>query len=100
MTEIYASVNGTHYKIEAKNHADTSRVCTSVSTLMCTLEAAIRNNDDAVCVYSCLGPGYAKVEFVSVGPLSEEDVTMAMIGFLNLENSFPDEIRVEQNIFE
>lgn len=99
MTKITATVNGKHYKIEARNHADTSDVCAAVSTIMCTLDGAIRNNSDAVCVYSCLESGYAKVEYIADGPLAEEDAAMALIGLMQIREAFPEQIKIEQNIF-
>ena len=99
MTNITIKQNGKHVVVKADNHADRSDICTSVSTLLCTLDGAIRNNEDAVCWYSDLKPGRSRIEFLAAGELAMEDLRMAVIGFLQLQESFPDSVKVDQNIF-
>lgn len=99
MTKITAKQNGKHIVVKANEHADRSDICTAISTLFCTLDGAIRNNEDAVCWYSDLQPGHSRVEFLATGELAMEDLRMAVIGFLQLQESFPDSVSVDQNIF-
>lgn len=99
MTKITIRKNGNHCVAVAENHADRSDICTAISTLFCTLDGAIRNNRDAICWYSDLKQGHARIEFLSSGDLAMEDLRMAAIGFLQMQETFPDSVSVDQNIF-
>ena len=99
MTNITVKQTGKHCIATADNHADTTEQCTAISTIFCVLDGAIKNNEDAVCWYSDLRPGHYRVEFLAAGELALEDLRMATIGFLQMQESFPDSVKVEQNIF-
>lgn len=99
MTEIQATVNNNHYRLQVSNHADDSRVCAAVSALVQTLEGALINHDSAVCHYSKLEPGDASIEFIAQDEYPAEDMRCILIGLMQLQKTYPDKIVLIQNIF-
>ena len=100
MTEITATVNNRHYRLEVNNHADSHDACLAVSTLVFTLEEMAFNNDSAYCHYSTLEPGYALIEYIAGDELAEEDFIVILAGLMSVQRTYPDQITIEQNIFE
>jgi len=99
MTEIQATVNNRHYRLQVSNHAESSQVCTAVSTLVQTLEGSLCNHDSAVCHYSILQPGNAVIEFLAEDEYPAEDFRCVLIGLMQLQKTYPEEIVLIQNFF-
>ena len=100
MTEITATVNNKHYRLEVNNHADSKEACHYVSALVYTLEGACFNNEKAFCHYSRLEPGYALIEYIAGDELAEEDFIVVLTGLMQAQKTFPEQIKINQNIFE
>ena len=100
MTEVKATVNGRHYRIEAHGHAGSSTVCNAVSALLYALEGALVNHDSAVCHFSRLQPGDAEIECIAQDDLPAEDFRCILIGLMQIELAHPDEIKINQNLFQ
>ena len=100
MTEIKATKNGKHYRLEANYHADNSITCAAISALICTLAGAAELNEEAKCVYKKLDYGHAIVQYIATGETAEEDMRIILLGLMQMEAKYPEAIKVEQNIFE
>jgi len=98
MTQVKVNISSNHITFSFLNHADSSRVCTAISTLACTLANAVEHNPEAVCVYQKMEPGYTKIEYIAQGDSAAEDARVILIGLLALEADYPEDVRVEQNI--
>ena len=99
MTDITIDKLGRSYIIEAKYHAETSKVCAAVSALLCTLDCALRNNKHAKLTASMRGYGYYTIACERNGKTAREDWNVITMGLLQIEQAHPDEIKVTQNIF-
>jgi len=99
MTEVIASKEKNHYKIQAKNHAGSSEVCNGISAILYALEGALFNNDYVCEHISTLTPGNAEIAAVCLDSTAAEDFRMALIGIMQIQKAHPGEVGVSQNIF-
>ena len=98
MTEVYANKEKNEYSIRVDNHAKTKEVCSAVSAILYALEGALFNNDYALNHVSTLEPGHAEISAVCYDHTAAEDFRMAIIGLLQIQIAFPDEVVITQNI--
>ena len=98
MTEILAHADNDHYSITASNHAGSHDACVMVSAIMYALAGAIKTNPQVDVLGVQLHDGYAKIEYLSKHRTGEEDFRMAVVGLMQVELAYPDDIIVHQNI--
>lgn len=99
MTKIKATVKDDHFHFSFIDHAGDSRVCTAISTLICTLSGALLNDPEAVRVDKQIGYGDTTISWIAKGERAREDAYFTLIGLLQLEAEYPESVKVEQNIF-
>lgn len=98
MTEIFAHAENNHYSITASNHAGSHDACVMVSAIMYALAGATKTNPKVLALSTHLRDGYAEINYHSKDPTGEEDFRMAVVGLMQVELAYPDDIIVHQNI--
>ena len=99
MTDIEVKVTRNHYLVKADGHADRNDVCTAVSVLTQMLAGCLMNHDEVKVKTFDIEDGHVELEWTSPGWKVLEDVKAMTIGLMQVDQSFPDTIRVRQNIF-
>lgn len=99
MTEIVATRNHNHYRIEVDGHADCHDACVMVSVLIQTLLVAILNNPDVDVSYYTRENGHAVIEFLTDSITGEEDMRCILCGLEQVQHDHPEGVNIAQNIF-
>ena len=99
-----ATVSGNHrnhYRLEVNNHASSTEICAAVSALVYALAGAVINNDEVITHYETLEPGHAVVDYgvnAGHGTRADEDMRCVLIGLMQVQKAYPDEIVIVENI--
>ena len=95
MTSITLSQDDRRFSIKANEHTD-SRVCAGISAILYAVAGWILNNQDILeCHMVRLDAGDA--ELIWEGADKAETVyELAMIGLLQIEKKYPDEIKIKK----
>ena len=99
MTDITIDVHRNHYHVTAEGHAEDAMVCAGISVLTQTLAGCLMNHDDVKVKTFDIADGHVDLEWVSHGWKVLEDVKMMTIGLLQIEQSYPGNAKIKQNIF-
>ena len=93
MTKVELTHDGDIYVLLCRGHAQTPELCAAVSTLCYTL-AGFLHTVPAWVQEAKLDPGDVRIEFVSRHVSARDAFNMTAVGFLQLEKSCRDGIKV------
>lgn len=94
MTQVYLEQDGNRYTVFCKDHAESSEGCAAISTLCCTLAGYLHNIDCTVHAEK-IDSGDVRICFTGDGERAQAAFEMTSVGFLQLEKSYPSEVRVD-----
>lgn len=95
MTQIYAEKNGNQYKIFAKGHTGDIETCNYITGILYALAGYIQNNKEIQIGQMRMEKGNVSIAFWGDNA-AEAAFDMAIIGLLQLENSYPDSVQIDQ----
>lgn len=98
MTEIEVNVTRNHYLVKANGHANDPIVCSAVSVLTQMLAGCLMNHDHVKTKTFDIKEGHVELEWVTSNWKTLEDTKAMTIGLLQVEQSYPGNIKVTQNI--
>ena len=98
MTDITVREKDNLYLIQAKGHATGSeKVCSGISAIMYSLAGWLENNEEHIRYKSHkLTSGDAVIEFKGTDEIARAVFDMAVIGLLQIEQKYPDFIKIKK----
>lgn len=99
MTEVDVNVTRNHYIVKADGHAGNSEVCAGVSALTQMLAGCMMNHDHVKVKTFDIKDGHVELDFVTQNTKLLEDVKAMTIGLLQIAQSYPQHIKVKENVF-
>lgn len=96
MTKVRLKRDLTHFDLSCKDHATGSEAVCAAATMLCYALAAYLYNICCTIEEIKLEKGDVHIRYKGDDPKCEAAFEMACVGFLSLEASFPDYLKIER----
>ena len=98
MTEIIVDVTRNHYHVKAEGHAGDPLICAGISVLTQMMGACIINHDECKVKKFTIEDGLVDLDWISPDWKVLEDTKAMTLGLLQLEHTYPEALKIKQNI--